>query len=184
LAGSARPDVVPEVEVATGRVRVAGACLGAALLVLGGGVAELVMVDPGAGEVRLLPRCSRSGSAPPVGPRRLVVLKTSTEGRHYRNAGARQERAVVLGALSNVVRFDDLADADPGRCSHAIVEVNPPVPPTGKHKPVVMGKRAWRTGRCRLRVRTEGAGARCVWSPPTAWPGRARGRIPRRGAGR
>ena len=40
-------------EVAAGGVGVAGARLGAALLVLGGGVAELVAVDP-AGEVRLI----------------------------------------------------------------------------------------------------------------------------------
>ena len=45
---------MPEPEVAAGRLGVAGPRLGAALLVLGGGVAELVVVDPRAGEVRLL----------------------------------------------------------------------------------------------------------------------------------
>ena len=47
-------DVVPEPEVAAGRVGVAGARLRSALLVLGGGVAELVVVEAGAGEVGLL----------------------------------------------------------------------------------------------------------------------------------
>ena len=47
-------DVVPEAEVAAGRLGVAGARLGAALLVLGGGVAQLVVVEARAGEVGLL----------------------------------------------------------------------------------------------------------------------------------
>ena len=47
-------DVVPEPEVAAGRLGVAGARLGSALLVFGGGVAELGVVDPRAGEVGLL----------------------------------------------------------------------------------------------------------------------------------
>ena len=34
------------------------------------------------------------------------LLKTSTAGRHYRNAGAKEKRAVVRGALSDVGRFD------------------------------------------------------------------------------
>lgn len=41
------------------------------------------------------------------------LLKTNTAGRHYRNAGAKQERVVIRGALSDVVRFDHLADVDP-----------------------------------------------------------------------
>ena len=47
-------DVVAEPEVAAGRLGVAGARLRPALLVLGGRVAELVVVEAGAGEVRLL----------------------------------------------------------------------------------------------------------------------------------
>ena len=49
-------DVVSEAEVAAGRLGVAGAGLCAALLVVGGGVAQLVVVEAGAGEVGLLPR--------------------------------------------------------------------------------------------------------------------------------
>ena len=58
VAGLDQPgaDVVPEPEVAAGRLGVAGPRLGAALLVLGGGVAQLVVVEAGAGEVRLLAR--------------------------------------------------------------------------------------------------------------------------------
>jgi hypothetical protein len=40
------------------------------------------------------------------------LLKTSTAGRHYRNAGAKEKRAVVLGAPSDVGRFDHLAHVD------------------------------------------------------------------------
>ena len=49
-------DVVPEAEVAAGRLGVAGAGLCPALLVLGGGVTQLVVVEARAGKVRLLPR--------------------------------------------------------------------------------------------------------------------------------
>ena len=49
-------DVVPEPEVAAGRLGVPGPGLRPALLVLGGRVAELIVVDAGAGEVRLLAR--------------------------------------------------------------------------------------------------------------------------------
>ena len=55
-------DVVPEAEVAPGGVGVAGARLRSALLVLGGGVAELVVVEACAGEVGILAgrgRCRR-----------------------------------------------------------------------------------------------------------------------------
>jgi hypothetical protein len=55
-------DVVPEPKVAAGRVGLAGAGLCAALLVVGGGVAEFVVVDPRAGEAGLL-----------AGLRRVVV---------------------------------------------------------------------------------------------------------------
>ena len=44
---------MPESEVAAGRLGVAGPRLGPALHVFGGGVAELVVVDPRAGEVGL-----------------------------------------------------------------------------------------------------------------------------------
>ena len=47
-------DVVSEPEVAAGRLGVAGAGLRPALLVVGGGVAQLVVVEAGAGEVGLL----------------------------------------------------------------------------------------------------------------------------------
>ena len=52
-------DVVPEPEIAARGFGVARPRLGAALLVLGGGVAQLVIVDPGAGEVGLLSRRRR-----------------------------------------------------------------------------------------------------------------------------
>ena len=48
-----------EPEVAAGRLGVPGPSLRPALLVLGGRVAELVVVDAGAGEVRLLARRCR-----------------------------------------------------------------------------------------------------------------------------
>ena len=47
---------MPEPEIAAGRLGVPGPSLRPALLVLGGRVAELVVVDAGAGEVRLLAR--------------------------------------------------------------------------------------------------------------------------------
>ena len=47
-------DVVPEPEIAAGGVGVPGARLGAAGLVVGGRVAELLIIDAGSGEVRLL----------------------------------------------------------------------------------------------------------------------------------
>jgi hypothetical protein len=49
-------DVVPEPEIAAGRLRVAGPSLRPALLVFCGCVAEFVVVDPRAGEVRVLGR--------------------------------------------------------------------------------------------------------------------------------
>ena len=70
-------DVVSEPEVAASRVGVAGPRLGAALLVLGGGVAELVVVDPGAGEVRLL-----------AGGRRVVVVLSCSWTRSSMKAGS------------------------------------------------------------------------------------------------
>jgi hypothetical protein len=47
-------DVVSEAEVAAGRLGVAGPCLGAPLLVLRGGGAQLVIVQACSSEVRLL----------------------------------------------------------------------------------------------------------------------------------
>jgi hypothetical protein len=47
-------DVVPEPEIAAGRLGVPGPSLRPALLVLCRRVAELIVVDAGAGEVRLL----------------------------------------------------------------------------------------------------------------------------------
>ena len=62
-------DVVPEPEVAPGCVGVPGSRLRSALLVLGGRVAELVVVDAGSGEVGLLAR------------RRRVALRRAVRGR-------------------------------------------------------------------------------------------------------
>ena len=67
-------DVVSEPEVAAGRVGVAGPGLRAALLVLGGGVAELVVVEPGAGEVGLFAGGGR------VGVVELLVDEVEHEG--------------------------------------------------------------------------------------------------------
>jgi hypothetical protein len=61
-AGSARRGCRAQSEVDPGRLRLSEPGLRAALLDLGGGVAELVIVDPGAGEVRLLPRGDASSS--------------------------------------------------------------------------------------------------------------------------
>jgi hypothetical protein len=52
-------DVVSEPEVAPRRLGLPGARLRAALLIFGGGVAELFVIEPGAGEVRLLARRGR-----------------------------------------------------------------------------------------------------------------------------
>jgi hypothetical protein len=48
-------DVVPESEVAPDGFGVAGAGLRAALFVLGAGISQVGVVEPGAGEVQLLP---------------------------------------------------------------------------------------------------------------------------------
>jgi hypothetical protein len=47
--------------------------------------------------------------------------------------GAKQERAAVLGALSDVVRFCHLADVGPGRCSRAEAQANPSARPAASN---------------------------------------------------
>ena len=106
VAGVDQPgaDVVPEPEVAAGRLGVPGASLRPALLVLCGRVAELVVVEAGAGEVRLLARRCGLDFAD------LLVCEVEHErwvddpdpGREVASALVHERISAVAGAVAHV----------------------------------------------------------------------------------
>ena len=108
--GQRGADVVAEPEVAGGRLGVAGALGGAALAVVLGGVAQVLVVEAGAGEVALLAggrRCRRRSSCwrtvssmktrvddPDAGGEVRAAVGTSRRsGRWRRGRAARRRRA-------------------------------------------------------------------------------------------
>ena len=101
---------MPEAEVAPGGVRVPGSRLRSALLVLGGRVAELVVVEACAGEVRLLARVRAVVVA------EMLVDEVEDEcwvddpdpGREVASAVVDVGVAAVAGAVADVAGDADL----------------------------------------------------------------------------
>ena len=115
-------DVVPEPEIAAGRLGVPGASLRSALLVLCRRVAELVVVEAGSGEVSLLARRRGLDFA------ELLVCEVEREGgfddpdpgREVGSALVHERISAVAGAVAHIARDAELERPVLGACGERV----------------------------------------------------------------